>query len=70
MTMKELLDEQLAKNKNAKYFVFSDKADLKIPAWRHKLDPQWVKRMVYLAARCLNPVKNRASRNTCTLTAN
>jgi hypothetical protein len=46
--MKELLDEQLAKNKNAKYFVFGDKADLKLPAWRHTLDPRWAKRMVYL----------------------
>ncbi len=46
--MKSLLDEQLAKNKNSKHFVFSDKTDLKLPPWRHALDPNFVKRMVYL----------------------
>jgi len=46
--MKDLLEEQLAKNQNSKYFVFSDKTNLKMAAWQKKQDPQWVKRMVYL----------------------
>jgi hypothetical protein len=46
--MKELLDQQLAVNKNGKYFVFADKTNLELPDWRRKLDPTWVKRMMYL----------------------
>jgi hypothetical protein len=46
--MKELLDEQLAKNKNAKYFVFSDKAGLKVPSWIKNPKAASVRRMVYL----------------------
>jgi len=46
--MKELLDEQLAKNKNAKYFVFGDKQNLSLPVWRKPLNPEIVRRMVYL----------------------
>jgi hypothetical protein len=37
--MSSLLEEQLAKNKNSKYFIFGDKADLKLPPWQLVLDP-------------------------------
>ena len=46
--MKEILDEQLAKNKNAKYFIFGDKPDPKTPLHDLALDPQMVRKMVRL----------------------
>jgi len=48
--MKEILDEQLAKNKNAKYFIFGDKPSPKPPLHEIALDPERVRKMVRLGS--------------------
>jgi hypothetical protein len=40
--------EKMAEKKNAKYFVTSDKKDLKLPSYRHIMDPAFVKRVLQL----------------------
>jgi hypothetical protein len=40
----------MAEKKNAKYFLVADKEDLKLPAYRHVMDPRFVKRIVHLDA--------------------
>ena len=48
--MKEILDEQLSKNKNAKYFIFGDKPAQQPPLHDLALDPQRVLKMVRLGS--------------------
>jgi hypothetical protein len=38
----------MAEKKNAKYFVFQDKPNLKLPSYRHPMDPKTSHRLVYL----------------------
>jgi hypothetical protein len=38
----------MANNKNAKYILTAPKKELKLPAYRRKLDPAYVKRIVEL----------------------
>jgi hypothetical protein len=40
----------MAEKKNAKYFIFKDKPHLKLPSYRHPLDPKSIKRVVHLDA--------------------
>jgi hypothetical protein len=38
----------MALKKNAKYYIFKDKPDLKMPAYRHPTNPGLTKRMAYI----------------------
>lgn len=38
----------MAEKKNAKYFIFQDKPNLKLPDYRHEVPSQFAHRMIYL----------------------
>ncbi len=52
------MDEQLAKNKNSKYFIFQGQTEkIKMPAYRHPKDPRMFIPMVYLDDRVIPNAK-------------
>jgi hypothetical protein len=38
----------MAEKKNAKYYIFKDKPNLKMPAYQHPTNPKFTKRMAYI----------------------
>ncbi len=38
----------MAEKKNAKYYVFQDKPNLKLPAYQHLTNPKYTRRMAYI----------------------
>jgi len=40
----------MAEKRNAKYFVTADKPDLKLPSYRLPIDPNFIKRILYVDA--------------------